>query len=73
MDFVLSDEKLLNLIRNEIIKLISMNFKFTKRDFKFFMIGIFAMFVFVIIYEWDDFEKGFKNGYYNTSQIEKTE
>jgi len=54
-----------------------MNLKITTRDFKFFMIGVFTMFIFLLIYDWDDFEKGFKNGYNdgynNSSQIEKTE
>lgn len=40
-----------------------MNFKFTSRDFKFFILGIFAMFVFVIIYDWSDFVDGFQSGY----------
>ncbi len=50
-----------------------MNLKITSRDFKFFMIGVFAMFIFVIIYDWDDFEKGLKDGYNNGIQIEKTD
>ncbi len=39
-----------------------MNIKFTSRDFKFFILGALAAFVFVIIYDWEEFEKGFKGG-----------
>ncbi len=40
-----------------------MNFKITGRDIKFFIIGIFAMLVFIVIYDWDDFKQGFNDGY----------
>ena len=39
-----------------------MKVKFTSRDFKFFILGSLAAFVFVIIYDWEEFEKGFKGG-----------
>lgn len=46
-----------------------MKFKITRRDFKFFIIGIFSAFVFVTIYDWDEnvesFKKGFNNGIQN--------
>lgn len=35
-----------------------MNFKVTSRDFKFFIIGVLTLFLAVIIYDWDHFEKG---------------
>jgi len=50
-----------------------MNYKITSRDFKFFILGVLAMFIFVLIYDWDEFEKGFKEGYNNAPPIEKTE
>ena len=39
-----------------------MNFKFTNRDLKFFILGLVAAFTFVIIYDWEEFEKGLKGG-----------
>jgi len=51
-----------------------MNFKITSRDFKFFMIGVFAMFIFVMIYDWDQVENGLKGIAPNdTVKTEKTE
>jgi len=51
-----------------------MNFKITSRDFKFFIIGVFAMFIFVIIYDWNDFEKGLKGiAPYDEVNTEKVE
>ncbi|SDR66265.1 hypothetical protein [Christiangramia echinicola] len=48
-----------------------MKFNFTARDFKFFILGVFTMLLFVIIYDWDQFEKGLK-GYSpnDTAKIE---
>lgn len=40
-----------------------MNFKITSRDIKVFFLGVFAAFVFVTIYDWKDFKKGFADGY----------
>ena len=37
-----------------------MNIKISSRDFKFFLLGIVAMFTFIIIYDWSDFVDGFK-------------
>ena len=48
-----------------------MKVNITSRDFKFFMLGVFAMLIFVIIYDWDEFEKGFTGGYNAASQIEE--
>ena len=51
-----------------------MNFKIRSRDIKFFILGIFAMFIFIIIYDWSDFVDGFNDGFngrYN--KIEKVE
>ncbi len=36
--------------------------KITKRDMRFFLLGILAMFIFVLIYDWDDFKRGLKDG-----------
>lgn len=35
----------------------------TKRDFKAFLIGIVTMFLIILIIDWDDFKKGFNDGY----------
>ncbi len=37
-----------------------MKVNITSRDFKFFILGVFAMLIFVIIYDWDQFERGLK-------------
>ena len=37
-----------------------MKLNFTARDSKFFMLGIFAMLLFVIIYDWNEFLTGLK-------------
>lgn len=51
-----------------------MKINITSRDLKFFMIGVFAMFIFVIIYDWDDFEKGLRgNAPRDTAKIEIVE
>jgi len=44
-----------------------MNFKISSRDFKFFLLGIVAMFTFIIIYDWSDFVDGFNDGFNNRS------
>ncbi len=36
-----------------------MNIKITSRDIKFFALGVFAALIFTIIYDWDQFERGF--------------
>ena len=36
-----------------------MNFKITSRDFKIFMLGVLAMFIFMLIYDWDNAKAGF--------------
>lgn len=35
----------------------------TKRDLKFFLLGVVSMFLIVLIYDWKDFERGFNNGF----------
>ncbi|SDS28691.1 hypothetical protein [Gramella sp. MAR_2010_147] len=35
-----------------------MNFNLKSRDLKFFILGVLAAFIFVIVYDWDDFERG---------------
>lgn len=35
--------------------------KITKRDILFFFAGVFAMLVFEIVYDWDEFAKGFNS------------
>ncbi|NER10421.1 hypothetical protein SAMN06265375_10131 [Muriicola jejuensis] len=37
--------------------------KISKRDIKFFLFGALTMFLIVLIYEWDDFKRGFKDGF----------
>jgi hypothetical protein len=36
--------------------------KITTRDVKFFFLGVFAMFVIVIFFEWNDFVAGIEAG-----------
>ncbi len=40
-----------------------MKIKVTSRDVKIFLLGFFTMFIIVIIYDWNDFVDGFKEGY----------
>ena len=50
-----------------------MNFKLSSRDLKFFILGALAAFIFVIIYDWEEFEKGFRGGTPDTlAKIELT-
>jgi len=35
-----------------------MSIKITSRDIKFFVLGAAAVFIFLLIYDWDHFEKG---------------
>jgi hypothetical protein len=35
----------------------------TKRDVKVFFLGVLVMFLIVLIYDWRDFVRGFKDGY----------
>jgi hypothetical protein len=44
--------------------------KIRKRDVKFFFIGMFAMFVIVIFFEWNDFVAGLKDGMHNAPKTE---
>ncbi|WP_339791553.1 hypothetical protein [uncultured Imperialibacter sp.] len=37
--------------------------KITKRDVLFFCIGVVAMFVLEVVYDWDDHKKAFDEGY----------
>lgn len=36
-----------------------MKLEITGRDLKFFILGVTAMLLFVIIYDWSDFKRGF--------------
>ncbi len=36
--------------------------KITSRDIRFFFLGVFAMFVVVILFEWNDFVAGLESG-----------
>lgn len=36
-----------------------MSIKITSRDIKFFTLGVLAALIFTIIYDWDQFERGF--------------
>jgi len=52
-----------------------MKIKISSRDLKFFLFGIATMFIIVIIFDWNDFVKGFKDGYndqQNNTNIENT-
>jgi hypothetical protein len=40
-----------------------MKFKIKGRDIKFFILGVFAAFIFSMIYDWQDNVKAFKNGF----------
>lgn len=40
-----------------------MNFKFTTRDFKIFLLGVFGAFLFAVIYDWKDVKQSFLDGY----------
>lgn len=40
-----------------------MKFNITGRDFKFFILGVFAAFIFSVIYDWEDNVESFKKGY----------
>ena len=46
--------------------------KLTKRDFKFFLLGILAMAVVETIYDWDGFKdsvkRGWEAGYHSTNK-----
>ncbi len=44
--------------------------KIRKRDVKFFFIGMFAMFVIVIFFEWNDFVAGLESGMPHTPKTE---
>jgi hypothetical protein len=47
--------------------------KISKRDLKFIVIGAIIMFTALIIYEWDDFKRGFNDGYESGSKkVENT-
>lgn len=39
-----------------------MKFNITARDIKFFVLGLFAVFIFVTINDWEDTVKAFKEG-----------
>lgn len=36
--------------------------KITKHDVKIFLLGMLAMLLITLIYDWDEFTKGFKDG-----------
>ena len=46
--------------------------KITGRDVKFFFLGVFAMFVVVILFEWNDFVAGIEGGMHSTPKTEMT-
>ncbi len=35
----------------------------TKRDARFFFLGVFVMFIFTLIMEWQDVKSGFRDGF----------
>jgi hypothetical protein len=40
--------------------------KITSRDVKVFLLGMLAMFLITLVYEWPEFMEGFKDGYNTT-------
>ncbi len=48
-----------------------MKLKITKRDFQFFLLGILAMLLFVIVYDWKDFKAGLTGSIQNNTEITK--
>lgn len=45
--------------------------KISKRDVKFIVIGAILMFTALLIYDWDEFKRGFNDGYERgTTKIE---
>ena len=42
--------------------------KITKRDIKFFLIGIFTMFIISAIYDWEENVNAFKEGFESANQ-----
>ncbi len=44
--------------------------KLSSRDIKFFLLGVFAMFVVVILFEWNDFVTGIKGAINSTPKTE---
>jgi len=46
--------------------------KITGRDVKFFFLGVFAMFVVVILFEWNDFVAGIETGMHSAPKTEMT-
>jgi hypothetical protein len=46
-----------------------MKFNITARDIKFFVLGLFAVFIFVSIYDWEDSAKAFKEGFSKKEQV----
>lgn len=44
-------------------RLIMKNLQITRRDVKVFFIGALVMLMIVLIYDWKDFMRGFKDGY----------
>jgi hypothetical protein len=43
----------------------------TKRDIVIFVIGLITMLLAILIYEWEDFKTGFRNGYDQAVQDDK--
>lgn len=43
--------------------------KFTKRDFKFFFLGVLAMIAVETIYDWDGFKDSVKRGYHDVAYL----
>lgn len=40
--------------------------KICGRDIRFFLLGVLAMLLFVIAYDWEEFKQGFQDGYNDT-------
>ena len=50
-----------------------MKMKIDSRDIKFFLLGLFTMFLIVLIYDWDSFVKGFNSGMNDQENIPNIE
>ena len=50
-----------------------MKIKINSRDIKFFLLGLFAMFLIVLIYDWESFVKGFNSGMNDKDNIPNIE
>lgn len=48
-----------------------MKLNITKREFRAFLLGVLAMLLFVVIYEWKEFKTGFTGAFTTPTEITK--